>query len=65
MIMPFPNQQFLLSRLRKTEVLIQVQMREVTHPFKKLDIGTAVTGKKRGLLLPQTASQGSPDPENS
>jgi hypothetical protein len=38
-------------------------MEEVTHPSEQVDIGTGVTGKKRGLLLPQSASQGSPDPE--
>jgi hypothetical protein len=37
-------------------------MGEVTHPSEQVDIRTGVTEKKRGIL-PQTASQGYPDPE--
>jgi hypothetical protein len=38
-------------------------MGEMTQPSEQVDIGKGVTGKKGGLLLPQSASQGSPDPE--
>jgi hypothetical protein len=64
LIMPFPYWQFLLSHVRKTDVLVQVQMREVTHPSEQVDIRTGVIEKKRRLLLPESASQGSSDPVN-
>jgi hypothetical protein len=38
-------------------------MGEMTHPSEQVDIETGVTGKRRGLLLSQSASQESPDPE--